>query len=345
MGVTRRRGPARSRRELPASVELASEWRTWVLENLLRGGSPVKITRLLVERGVAPRRAAAAVAHLRRSPELAVCTKLLASAGRAEQVVELLLLHRRAIEQVPRRAAPVAEVFYEEIFAQQRPMLFPDLVPSWPAFGKWSPQYLRERFGHVEVEVTDGRDADPVYDQNTRKHTTRCLLSAFVDRVTAAGKSNDFYMVAQGRNTGRPELAGLFDDLALPAGWFDDALLPTSSALWFGPMGTVTPLHHDTSSILFCQVYGSKRLQLVSPLELSMYEVAQSLYSRANAETRELLPAGVQVLDITLAAGEALFIPAGYWHQVRALDVSISLALNGFRRPNAFDWFRPGELR
>jgi len=127
-------------------------------------------------------------------------------------------------------------------------------------------------------------------------------------------------------------------------GWFDDALLPSSSALWFGPRGTVTPLHHDTSSILFCQVYGSKRVQLISPLELSMYGVAQSLYSRANAETRQSLPEDVQVLDVTLAAGEALFIPAGYWHQVRALDVSISLALNGFREPNSFDWFRPGEL-
>jgi hypothetical protein len=325
--------------------ELAPEWRVWVLENLLRSGSTADITRLLVERGVDRRMATKAVAQLRRSPELAVCAHLLASAGRAEQVVELLLRHRRALEHVPRRPTPGAEVFYDEIFAQQRPMIFPDLVPGWPAFGKWTPAYLREQFGHVEVEVTSGRDADAAYDQNGSKNAIRCLLSAFVDRVTRVEESNDFYMVAQGRNLGRPELAGLFDDVTLPAGWFDEALLNTSSALWFGPKGTVTPLHHDTSSILFCQVYGSKRLQLISPLELSMYGVAQSLYSRANAETRDSLPANVQVLDVTLASGDALFIPAGYWHQVRALDVSISLALNGFRRPNSFDWFRPGELR
>lgn len=344
MSVTRRRGSARFQRRLVGGVELAPEWRVWVLENLLRSGSPADITRQLIERGVEPRRATAAVAQLGRSPELALCAKLLATAGQAEQVVELLCLHRRAIDQVPRRAAPVAEVFYEEVFAQQRPMLFTDLVPGWPAFGKWSPQYLRDRFGQVEVEVTEGREADPVYDQNGSKHAIRCRLADFVDRVNQAGETNDFYMVAQGRNTRLPELASLFDDLALPAGWFDEPRLRTSSALWFGPAGTVTPLHHDTSSILFCQVYGSKRVQLISPLELSMYGVAHSLYSRANAETREALPQGVQVLDLTVAAGEALFIPAGYWHQVRALDVSISLALNGFRRPNSFDWFRPGEL-
>jgi hypothetical protein len=254
--------------------ELAPEWRVWVLENLLRSGSTADITRLLVERGVDRRMATKAVAQLRRSPELAVCAHLLASAGRAEQVVELLLRHRRALEHVPRRPTPGAEVFYDEIFAQQRPMIFPDLVPGWPAFGKWTPAYLREQFGHVEVEVTSGRDADAAYDQNGSKNAIRCLLSAFVDRVTRVEESNDFYMVAQGRNLGRPELAGLFDDVTLPAGWFDEALLNTSSALWFGPKGTVTPLHHDTSSILFCQVYGSKRLQLISPLELSMYGVA-----------------------------------------------------------------------
>ena len=344
MGITRRRPSARQQRRLVGGVDLAPEWRIWVLENLLRGAAAADIAHQLIERGVEPRRATAAVAQLARSEELALCAKLVSTAGRAEQVVELLRLHRRAIDHVPRRAAPSAEAFYEEVFAQQRPMLFPDLVPSWPAFGKWSPQYLRDRFGHVQVTVTDGRAADPLYDQNGKKHTTFCQLSDFVDRVTQAGDSNDFYMVAQGRNTALPELTSLFEDVALPAGWFDEPRLPTSSALWFGPRGTVTPLHHDTSSILFCQVYGSKRIQLISPLELSMYGVAQSLYSRANAETGASMPADVQVLDITVAAGEALFIPAGYWHQVRALDVSISLSLNGFRRNNSFDWFRPGEL-
>jgi hypothetical protein len=34
----------------------------------------------------------------------------------------------------------------------------------------------------------------------------------------------------------------------------------------------------------------------------------------------------------------------GWWHHVRALDVSVSVALNGFVKPNAFDWYRPGQL-
>ena len=43
-----------------------------------------------------------------------------------------------------------------------------------------------------------------------------------------------------------------------------------------------------------------------------------------------------------LAPGEALFLPVGWWHHVRALDLSISVAFNHFTWPNDFDWYRPG---
>ena len=47
----------------------------------------------------------------------------------------------------------------------------------------------------------------------------------------------------------------------------------------------------------------------------------------------------------TFAPGEALFLPVGWWHHVRALDLSISLACNHFRWPNDHDGYKPGALR
>jgi ribosomal protein L16 Arg81 hydroxylase len=154
-------------------------------------------------------------------------------------------------------------------------------------------------------------------------------------------------MVARNKNIARPELASLFDDVRLPDGWFDSPHIATSSALWFGPAGTVTPLHHDASSILFCQVFGRKHLRLASPLEVSLFEGALAMYSSLNPERPgdDQRATGVTFKEVTLEPGAALFIPAGWWHHVRSLDVSISFAVNHFARPNNFDsWFRPGEL-
>ena len=46
---------------------------------------------------------------------------------------------------------------------------------------------------------------------------------------------------------------------------------------------------------------------------------------------------------VDLVEGEALFIPAGWWHRVEALTPSISLGVMPFRRHNTFD-YRPGVL-
>ena len=318
-------------------------------DNLLRGAPPDRVRARLEQAGVPRRLALRGLAELVNSPVFGAGRRYARATSRLELVLRLLRLHRtfapRPLE-IERRATPGRDEFFARYLATNTPAIFSDLVTAWPAFGKWSPEYFAERYGHVEIKMTADRESDPDYDQRTAAHTRSVRMSEFVENVRGAGETNDFYLVAQNKNSALPELASLFDDVLLPADWFEEGRIRDSSALWFGPAGTVTPLHHDTSNILFCQVYGRKRFRLISPLEVALLDRAKSLYSTLDPESpaSEQALAGVSVSECVLAPGEALFLPAGYWHHVRALDVSIGLAVNHFACPNHFDWYRPGEV-
>jgi hypothetical protein len=47
----------------------------------------------------------------------------------------------------------------------------------------------------------------------------------------------------------------------------------------------------------------------------------------------------VKIHDITLHPGELFFLPVGWWHHVRGLDVSITLTCTNFRARNDFASF------
>jgi hypothetical protein len=338
--------PAKKRQEL----ELAREWQRWATENLLRGAPRAEVESALREEGVPSETSGPALDAILASPVFEAARPF---ARESRRYRTLARLHRALGKSSPRptRIArlpfPGVDAFYERFVATSTPAIFPDLVPTWPAFGKWTPERLSERFGDVPIRITDGRDSDPDYDMNFAAHTREIPLSAYVDRVLGAGETNDFYMVANNKNLGRTALSAMLDDVALPEGLLLNDRLKDATALWLGPAGTVTPLHHDTSNIFFAQLVGRKRYRMIAPWEIAVLDGARSMYAGVDPEKPDLerYPwwPDVVVKDEVLAPGDALFIPVGWWHHVRALDVSISLAMNCFATPNRFDWFVPAQ--
>lgn len=209
-------------------------------------------------------------------------------------------------------------------------------VRNWPAFGKWSPEWFAQRFGEVEVEVMGDLVRHPDYPLEPEHNRRTMSLGAFAAAVEREPGSAETYLVAQNRALLRPELFELHDDLVFDPDWFDPADPSDPSdrvSLWMGPRGTVTPLHHDLESLLLAQLYGDKRVTLVSPAETSRLYSDGGGYSRVDVESPDLrrFPAfaAVPTTEVHLRAGDALFLPAGWWHHVRALSPSISLSLSG----------------
>lgn len=331
------------------SLTLSDEWRTWVVDNLLAERSPETIVRGLVDSDVPESLARAEVAAILQSPTLCACRQL---NDRIRQL-ELLSRLQRTLDSaspylasVERRPQVAADEFFARYFAGNRPVVLTDVVTHWPAYQTWCPAYFRDRFGHLDIEIVSGRASDSDYDRNFDAHREQTDMATFVDRVVAAGDSNDLYLIARNNLMMREAFSALTGDIVIDESIFDPALLDNGTSLWFGPAGTITPLHHDTTNILFCQIHGRKRISLISPWHTELLRAADGFYSTYDLESHETRrmfeDAGIATLDVTLEPGEALFIPVGWWHHVKALDISITFSLLNFRRPNSYDWYRPG---
>ncbi|NIE76380.1 cupin [Pantoea sp. Ap-967] len=105
--------------------------------------------------------------------------------------------------------------------------------------------------------------------------------------------------------------------------------------IWIGPKGTLTPLHRDDTDNLFAQVWGHKSFILAAP----HHRPALGTWSTApkggldgcdfnpDAPDYQRFPEArtVPFLRVLLEAGDLLFLPEGWFHQVESVSTSLSV--------------------
>lgn len=205
-------------------------------------------------------------------------------------------------------------------------------ISNWPALG-WTQDALRSRVGAHIVQVQVGRRDDPEYEIHSPAHRGEMTVAAFLDRIEE-GPHNDVYMTAQNASTNARALARLYPDLApLPQFLRPE---PQAAFLWIGGR-TITPLHHDLTNNLMCQVTGRKLVRLVSPMQNDRVRNFAGVHSRLGWVSEDVAHTNrLAVRDVLLAAGQALFLPVGWWHCVRAEEFSITAVFTSFIWPNDF---------
>jgi hypothetical protein len=278
--VTLRSRPLRAlgRRRPPREV-LAPPWRRWLVDNLARGVAPDELRRVLAAHGVPAREVARACTTPGRSPPPRASSPPGRAASSSSSNCAAPCGPRRSSAAPP----PTPPSSTPATGRPAPPRSSPTSSRRWPAFNNWTLAHLRDHYGHAEIESEWGRDADPDCDVRYAEHRRTTTLAAFLDHI-ATGTANDVYAIANNRNLARPELRPLLNDVNFPDGWISADRLHLGSALWIGPAGTVTSLHHDTSNILFCQVLGRKRVHLVAPDEPALLRHTRGVYSRLDPE-------------------------------------------------------------
>jgi hypothetical protein len=265
--------------------------------------------------------------------------KGLARAYHARKLSCLFTAYARQLRQSPiAENVPVEDrispqQFYEHYYFANRPVVVRGWMSGWPALGRWTPEYFAERFGDEMLEVSAGREADPRFEDRFPAHRQNMTMRQLVETVKQKA-GNDVYLVAKNRLLEREPFSVLRKDYSNPAGILIPEPDTAPARMWFGGAGTITPLHHDASNILFGQVYGRKIVRLIPPYEIDNIYNDRNCFSDIDldhvdyARFPRFRP--VTVVQAIVHPGEFLLLPLGWWHQVRALDISISLSFQHF---------------
>ncbi|MEB3828529.1 cupin-like domain-containing protein [Phormidium sp. CCY1219] len=344
--------PAEYRSTLP------DEWKKWIAINKMRNLSDGQLVQILVEHGIDIRIAVAEVQAVSANPYFQVARELLAEqAQQLQSHIDYYATHAHKLEiqlgiyreleklspnfgKIERRTKISRGEFFEKYYATNTPVIFTDLMENWKALSLWTPEYLKQKYGSVMVEVQFNRESNPLFEREKEKHKQMMRFADYTDLVVNGGPTNDYYMVPYNGNLHKGELQGLYRDIEIFSEYLDPNQALGQSFFWFGPQGTITPLHHDPGNILLAQVYGCKRLRLISPNQKHLVYNQVGVYSEVDLENPdyEKYPRfkEVDVIDEILHPGEVIFIPIGWWHHVNSLDIAISVSFTNFWFPNHY---------
>jgi hypothetical protein len=221
------------------------------------------------------------------------------------------------ISQVPRVGRMDAAAFLARA-AQGLPFLMPGLARHWP-LATFTPETLRERFAAMPVRARIGDYVNTAFAADRAMQDMSML--DYLDLAAVGTEGLPPYL-------GNLELRELNRFCHWPA-WFTR---PGPPRFWLGPAGTVTPLHADYDDNLFVQLWGSKRIFLAPPHhDAFLYPVeANALLFGSpfdpEAPDFERFPLARQaaLLELVVEPGDMLYVPAGWYHQVRSLSFSLS---------------------
>lgn len=258
---------------------------------------------------------------------------------------------------IPCRSA-ISMSEFEKHLQDPTPLVVQEALKHWPALHErpWKrPAYLMEKTfgGRRLIPVEIGRSyTDEGWGQSIitfKEFMQRYLLDESRPEKTGYLAQHDLFS----------QIPSLRNDISIPDYCYTSPPPPPVGTplankdipqleepllnAWFGPAGTISPLHTDPYHNILCQVVGKKYVRLYNPQE------SEKLYPRGVEEGGIDMGNTSQVdLDVMeqdggadcvfplfrkaayvetiLSEGECLYIPVGWWHYVRSLTVSFSVS-------------------
>lgn len=223
-----------------------------------------------------------------------------------------------AVKAIPRVPRLEAEEFREEYVKPGLPVIVERVACEWPAARLWTLDFLCDQIQSLHHNLPVATWAPPQESLSSFRRS-RMPVSEYVANM----RRGDFTW--HGSNGWKLRVFPALQEHVETPAFIGERVIGRN--LWFSGPGAKTPTHYDSGSPygVNAQVKGSKRFRLVSGEHLmDMYPVPGGNYSHVCNLMKPDFERFPRLRHVTcwegvLSEGDALFIPANWFHYVEHL--------------------------
>ncbi|KAH9495848.1 hypothetical protein Btru_015241 [Bulinus truncatus] len=296
------------------------------------------------------------------------------------------------LQKCERIHPPTSAQFFQDFVSLSKPVIITGATDHWPAFHKWSNDFLRRNFGNrtVHIKMTsdgiyEGVEPKSMWSDKSGKPIPQTVLEKLLypDLVVVRPASmellfSEFLDLVENVSLGKVKNMSAYLEYSTIADYFPELNEDISEMeffknvlelkhlnLWLSDGNTLGKLHFDPFDNFLCQISGEKELLLYEPhnntrlYEAHIQEAKLSYDPFSHTFNRDTLLestsmvmspvdlsnpdfkrfpkfAVLEPLKCTIKAGEVLYMPAFWWHEVQSRPNSSehrNLAVNYWYKP------------
>ena len=226
---------------------------------------------------------------------------------------------------VPKRSGLDRLSFKKEFLEPMQPVVFTDLIDTWPAKEKWTFDFFIGKYGDIEV---------PVYDSSFSKGGKSYMASVgkmkfgeYLKKISEGPTELRIFLFNIFKRI--PELREDIRKLDIMDGFLDDFPF-----MFFGEQGSFTKIHYDIvcAHVFLTQFQNKKRVLLFSQEQSKyLYHIPFTVACLVDPidpdEKKYPSLKYIEGHETVLEHGETLFIPSQYWHHIEYTEGGYSIAL------------------
>ena len=231
------------------------------------------------------------------------------------------------LKEIHRVKTITKQDFVKNYLKPQKPVVIERLIDDWPAYDKWTLDYIKDVAGNREVPLYDDRPV--THEDGFNQAHAKMQMSDYIDLLKREPTNYRIFLYNIMK-----DVPSLKKDFKFPK--IGLRLLKQIPMVFFGGENSKVFMHHDIdwANILHFHFHGEKQCILFPPSETeNLYKVPHSLITREDIDFDNPDYEKFPVLKkaegyIThLKHGETLYMPEGYWHYMKYLTPGFSMSL------------------